>query len=159
MLNPRRYGGPYRNINYQGVVTAQWGSWGRPNTPPEPPLSPPEPLRCPLGPWSAPRRRGLSGGVIPPPPKPPHGRCAATTRAPDTRLDAVSPQPPPTGCWWAGGGSCGGLGRPGGGANPFSRRTSTLSANWLTSPPARTHRARSMLQADLIRGACLAMYI
>jgi hypothetical protein len=52
-LNPRRYHVPYRNINYQGVVTAQWWSWGRPNTPPDRPLSPPEPLGCPLGPWSA----------------------------------------------------------------------------------------------------------
>jgi hypothetical protein len=67
----------YRNINYQGVVTAQWRSWGRPNTPPERPLSPPEPLRCPLGPWSAPAApaspAGLSGGGLPPP-RPPRPR-------------------------------------------------------------------------------------
>jgi hypothetical protein len=52
----------------------------------------------------------------------PHGRCAATTRAPDTPLDAVALNPPPTGCL--------------GGTNPISRRTSTLSRK-LTNQSSR----------------------
>jgi hypothetical protein len=34
-FNPRRWGASYRSTSYQGVVTAQWCSWGRRNTPPE----------------------------------------------------------------------------------------------------------------------------
>jgi hypothetical protein len=33
-FNPRRGHAPYRSTNYRGVVTAQWGSCGRRNTPP-----------------------------------------------------------------------------------------------------------------------------
>jgi hypothetical protein len=65
--------------------------------PPERPLSSPDPPRCL------------------PPPNPPGRRApAATTRAPDTPLDAIALHPPPTGCWWVGGTPWGAAGRPGG---------------------------------------------
>jgi hypothetical protein len=141
---PRRWGDPYRITNYQGVVTAQWGSWGRQNTPPERPLSPPEPPRCPLRPWSAPAaqaRRPPLGRATPPPHPPP--RAAGPARPhpglPTPRWTRPALQSPPPGCWWVGGGPTrvapvgvwGGLGGP----NPISRRTPTLSRKLTNQSP------------------------
>jgi hypothetical protein len=153
-LSPRRWHAPCRSTNYQGMATAQWGSWWRRHPPPpERPLSSPEPLRCLLGPWSAPAAPAC------PPPRPRPTAAARPQRGlPAPRWTRLSSSRLPRGGGGLGVapvGVWGGLG----GTNPFSRRISTLSRKLATSPPARTHRARSVLQADLIRGACLAVYI
>jgi len=83
--------------------------------PPERPLSPSEPLRCPLGPWSAPATPAWPAGAFwgeLTPPTPPGAAKALPT---DTPLDAFAPQAPPTGCWWVGGAPWRAAGRPGGG--------------------------------------------
>jgi hypothetical protein len=98
------------------------------------PLSPPEPLRCPLGPWSAPVAPaawpGRGGrGLTKPPQKTRRGHNLDT---PWTWLSSSSRLPrgagglgvPHVGVW-------GGLGDP----NPFSRRTSTLSRKLSNQSP------------------------
>jgi hypothetical protein len=76
----------------------------------------------------------LAGGVTPPPKK----TGAATTRAPDTPLDAVALQPPPTGCWWVGGAPCGGMRRPGDPKPVFQTHLHTLRKLTNQSPRADT---------------------